>query len=155
MTRKTKETSELQRLREENKRLKAEQIAIQNDRRLVTCVFCGHVFPLGTLAMSFEALREVAEAHLAGCPGHPVLEFRVRAEAAEKYLNLLRSCFFVKFLSDPMLSHLEDAARWSNKEDRVLDFLPLIQAEHDYRQIMRVLIEEKSGQRAPKERRKK
>jgi uncharacterized protein (UPF0335 family) len=61
-------------------RLDAERIAIQNEKRLLTCVFCGNAYPPGTPPSNHEALK----AHVAVCLKHPAAEFRKRAEAAEK-----------------------------------------------------------------------
>lgn len=53
-------------------RLEAERIAMQNDDKLLTCVFCGHQYPPGTPESNHASLK----AHVAVCPDHPAKVYR-------------------------------------------------------------------------------
>lgn len=93
----------LERLKRENtetaleiKRLKDERLAIQNDSRTVTCVFCGHGYPPGTPPSNHEALID----HVENCPAHPMRKWRLRAEAAESYLNICRKSLEIENTPD-------------------------------------------------------
>ena len=60
--------------------LEAERRAIQNDARVLTCVYCGHQYPPGTPPSNHDALT----AHIKECPKHPMRK-------AEADLTLLRN----------------------------------------------------------------
>lgn len=53
--------------RAELERLRAERIAIQNNSRALTCVWCGHVYPPDTPKSNHELLFE----HVFECTEHP------------------------------------------------------------------------------------
>jgi hypothetical protein len=67
----------------ENARLHEERRAVQEEERVLTCVFCGHIYEPGTPASNHVALTE----HVAVCPSHPAAAFRLRAERAEHDLK--------------------------------------------------------------------
>lgn len=48
--------------------LQAERKAIQNNERVLTCVYCGHLYPPGTPPSNHAALEE----HIKTCPSHPL-----------------------------------------------------------------------------------
>lgn len=114
-------------LRAENKRLRAERIALQNDSRAVTCVFCGHVYPPGTPPSNHEALIT----HIEECPDHPMRKYKLRAEAAEKYLSVFRSSF--AFPKDPT-NYLHKARKYlAGGGCENLALVRFIAAELEYR----------------------
>ena len=78
----SKQMDEWDRIERRMLRMEAERIAIQENERILTCVFCGHQYEPGTPASNHEALR----AHVAVCEQHPAAEFRRRAEVAEARL---------------------------------------------------------------------
>ncbi len=117
-------------LRAENKRLRAERIALQNDSRAVTCVFCGHVYPPGTPPSNHEALI----AHIEECPDHPMRKYKLRAEAAEKYLSFFRRQFL--FTRDPDHSlHKARAVIVRGEKDKPF-LLNFMDAEIEYRKSL-------------------
>ena len=94
-------------------RLEQEWQAIQNDERVLTCVYCGHEYPPGTPASNHAALT----AHVAVCEQHPAAAFRARAEAAEA-----RLCTVVEALTQAEIilsdgDYGEDVA-WREARDR-------------------------------------
>ena len=62
--------------------LEARLKTIQEDERVLTCVYCGHEYPPGTPASNSEAL----DAHIRECPKHPLAQSLAR-EAAVRELK--------------------------------------------------------------------
>lgn len=69
--------------------LQAERKAIQENSRVLTCVYCGHEYPPGTPASNHEALT----AHIQVCEKHPMFALKQEAEywkgRAATYLKAL------------------------------------------------------------------
>jgi hypothetical protein len=119
-------TEKIKELEDEVARLTAERIAIQNNSRALTCVFCGMVYPPGTPPSNHAALV----AHVQECPKHPLRLFKRRAVAAEKYLHVLRDAYeFLGKTDDELVAQEERMFQSCCR----LDLIPVIDAELEYR----------------------
>ena len=56
--------------KEELERLRSERVAIQNNSRILTCVYCGKTYPPKTPKSNHTSLN----AHIVNCPKHPLKE---------------------------------------------------------------------------------
>ncbi len=75
--------------------LEKERVAIQENSRVVTCVFCGYEYPPDTPTSNHEMLKK----HVAKCPEHPMFEVVKRADMLERYVDASRETG-LKFLTD-------------------------------------------------------
>ncbi len=139
-------TARIKELEAEVARLEAERIAIQNDSRALTCVFCGMVYPPGTPPSNHAALL----AHVEECPKHPLQRFKQRAAAAETFLNVIRKNLpLLESTGLDLLTVKEVAASLCALEGKnlvrmvleapvsMVDLVPLIDAELEYRRFQR------------------
>lgn len=78
--------SEIDALRGDVERYEQERRAIQNDRRVITCAFCGHEYPPGTPSANHAALAE----HVEVCPKHPATKIREERDHWRSELRELR-----------------------------------------------------------------
>jgi hypothetical protein len=70
----------IERLLKAVQRMSAERVQIQENERVVTCVFCGHEYPPGTPQSNHEALK----AHVADCEQHPAAAFNRERDAYQR-----------------------------------------------------------------------
>ena len=70
----------------EVERLEKERQAMQQNSRVVTCVFCGNAYPPGTRRANHKALK----AHVATCPKHPAATFRAERDEARRQRDAYR-----------------------------------------------------------------
>ncbi|MHB8123763.1 MAG: hypothetical protein ACYDG4_16620 [Desulfuromonadaceae bacterium] len=122
-------TARIKELETEVARLEAERIAIQNDTRALTCVFCGMVYPPGTPPSNHAALV----AHVEVCPKHPLQRFKQRAAAAETYLHHCRKALNMLETTDEELLTMKGMLLGYGQ----MDLVPVIDAELEYRRFQK------------------
>lgn len=111
----------------EIERLTAERLAIQNDSRVVTCVFCGHAYPPGTPPSNHAALI----AHVEECPKHPMRKYKLRAEAAEAFLDACREALTLRDHTDEDLGSMKGLLIGCGQ----VELVPVIDKELSYRKF--------------------
>ncbi|MCE5265702.1 MAG: hypothetical protein LLG97_19510 [Deltaproteobacteria bacterium] len=120
-------TSRIKELEAEVEQLRSERLAIQNDSRVVTCVFCGRAYPPGTPPSNHAALV----AHVEECPKHPMRKYKLRAEAAEGYLAVCRDVLTLTGNSEEELSRMKELLVSCGQ----VEMVPVIDQELLYRKF--------------------
>jgi len=122
-------TKQIKGLEAEVERLNEEWLAIIEDTRALTCVFCGMVYPPGTPPSNHEALT----AHVEECPKHPMRQYKLRALAAETFLHKCRNALTLMENTDEELSIMKGVMIGAGS----IQLIPVIDAELEYRRFQK------------------
>jgi len=74
--------TKIRRLEREIKDLSAERVALQENERTLTCVYCGHQYPPGTPESNHHLLTQ----HIAECEKHPMSKLKKENEKLGKII---------------------------------------------------------------------
>jgi hypothetical protein len=87
-----------------------------SDDRIITCVYCGEEYPVGTPASGAHV--EVLTKHIAICPKHPMALVVKELEAVRKELEAARA---VLYCADMFEKCAEDHSKWDGPSNAVFD----------------------------------